>query len=374
MAAAAAPCSHPDPVDLTVGEPSAAPPPEVREAVAAAARGDLARYGPVAGLPALRDLVAQDLTRRDGVSRDLEQVIITSGGKSAILDALHCLLDPGDQVVVFAPYWPTFLDQIAWAGGVPVVVPCDEDLLPSLEALESALGPRTRAVILNQPSNPAGTLWDDARLDCLGALAQRHGFWVIVDQVYGTLTLDGPERPFLGRLSRMADCAVLVESFSKRFSMTGYRLGAAVGPPVLIKAMAALASSSVTHPSMLSQHAGIAALSLNGTWERQQLGELRAKRDLAFRGLHDIAGLQARLPQGGLYLFPDCSPWMRVHGLETDAQLAARLRDEAGVKTLPGSAFGAPGYLRISLGVSLERLADGIQRLRAFFSEQPRHV
>ena len=374
MAAAAAPCSHPDPVDLTVGEPFAAPPTQVREAAAKAALDDHARYGPAAGLPMLRELVAQDLTRRDGVARDLNHVIITPGGKAAIFDALRCVLNPGDQVVIFAPYWPTFLDQITWAGGVPRIVIHGEDHLPSMEDLESALGPTTRAVILNQPSNPTGVLWNEARLERLQTLAQKHDFWVIVDQVYGTLTLDGPERPFLAHLPEMRDRTILVESFSKRFSMTGYRLGAAVGPPVLIKAMAALASTCVTHPSMLSQHAGIAALSLDGAWEREQLGALRAKRNQAFHALRDIPGLRVKLPPGGLYLFPDVSAWMQTHGLERDTQLTALLREAVGVKTLPGSAFGAPGHLRLSLGATSQAVETGIQRLRTFFTQDGFHV
>jgi aspartate aminotransferase len=374
MTGAAATCVHPDPVDLTVGEPSAAPPPEVREAASAAALEDRARYGPAAGLPALRALVAQDLTCRDGLPRRPEQVLITPGGKAAILDALRCLLDPGDEVLVFSPYWPSFPDQISWAGGVPVVVPHGVDLLPSMEVVEQALNPRTRAVILNQPSNPTGTLWDEARMRHLAELSRRHGFWVIVDQVYGTLTLDGPERPFLHSAPHLADRTLLVESFSKRFAMTGYRLGAAVGPEPLIQAMTALGSSSVTHASTLSQHAGIAALSLDGAWEREQLAELRTKRDIAFGELTEVPGLQIRLPQGGLYLFPDASSWMLSHGLGTDRQLAQRLREEVGVKLLPGSAFGAPGHLRISLGAPRKTLECGIHRLRDFFATRGTHV
>jgi len=374
MAGAAVACAHSDPIDLTVGEPSAAPPWEVREAAAKAALEDRARYGPAAGLPALRGLVAQDLSRRDGIPRHSEQVLITPGGKAALLDGLRCLLDPGDEVLVCSPYWPSFPDQVRWAGGVPILVPHGEDLLPSVAALDQALTPRTRAILLNQPANPTGTLWDDARLAGLGALSRRRDFWILVDQVYGTLTFDGPEQPFLRHLPHLAARTLLVESFSKRFAMTGYRLGAAVGPAALIQAMTRLASSSVTHACTLSQHAGIAALSLDGTWEREQLEELCAKRDLAFEGLHTLPGLRVQRPQGGLYLFPNASRWMRHHGVETDHDLVLRLRDEAGVKLLPGSAFGASGHFRISLGAPHGALATAIRRLGRFFSKGGAHV
>lgn len=371
MAGAASPCRHPDPVDLSVGEPDGLPPESAREAAARAAREGLARYGPAAGVPELRARVAQDLSARDGIPRSAEHIILTAGGKAALHDALRCLLEPGDEVVIFAPYWPTFRDQILWNGGVPVIVPAGEDLLPSQEALVAAVGPRTRAVILNQPSNPTGCIWDGPRIQCLAALAQRYGVWLIIDQVYGTLSLGGPEVPFLRHAPEVADQCVVVESFSKRFAMTGYRLGAAAAPPALIKAMTALASSTVTHPCMLSQHAGLAALSLDGRWERGLVRDLRTRRDLAWAGLEGLSGLRVHRPQGAMYLFPDVRAWMANRALGSDRELVQRLRDEAGVKVLPGTAFGAPGHLRLSFAAPQAALEVAITRLRAFFQVRP---
>jgi aspartate aminotransferase len=367
MAGSAAPCAHPDPVDLSVGEPFGLPPQAVREAAAAAALEGRSRYGPVAGLPRLRALVAADLTRRDGVPRGPEQVLITAGGKPAILDALRCILEPGDEVAIFAPYWPSFKDQVRWAGGVPVIVAPGPDLLPSLEALDRAVGPRTRAVIVNQPSNPTGRVWDAPRLARLSELVLKHQAWVILDQVYGTLTLDGPEEPLLRLAPELAGCCLAVESFSKRFAMTGYRLGAAAGPLPLIQAMTALGSTSVTHACTLSQHAGMAALELDGTWEAAMLDQLRRRRDRLADGLRNLPGLQVQVPQGGLYLFPEVTGWLAAHGVADDTALVARLRDEAGVKVLPGSAFGVPGFLRLCFASDGARLEVAVQRLQAFF-------
>jgi aspartate aminotransferase len=366
MAAAAAPSRHRNPLDLTVGEPEGPPPLEVREAAAAAAMEGRARYGPAQGLPQLRALVAADLARREGLARSPESVLLTAGGKAAILDALRCLLDPGDEVLVFAPYWPSFPDQVRWAGGTPVIVEPDETLLPSAEAIERALSPRTRAVILNQPSNPTGRSWERARVEHLAGLVLRHRLWLIVDQVYATLIYDGPEEPLLRQVPELAAQCVVVESFSKRFAMTGYRLGTAVGPQPLIDAMTRLASSSVTHPCMLSQHAAVTALSLDGTWERAQQVELRARRDLLAAGLGALEGVRVAAPEGALYLFPDVTRWLASLGLAGDAELVARLRDEAGLKVLPGSAFGAPGHLRLSFAASRATLEAGLERLRAF--------
>jgi len=367
MAAAAAVCLHPDPVDLTVGEPDFLPPPEARAAAVVAIREGRTKYGPAAGLAALRDAVSQDLARRDGVARAAEHTLLTAGGKAAIHDALRCILNPGDEVLIFAPYWTTFRDQVLWCGGVPVIVPPGEDLLPSKEAMDAALSPRTRALILNQPSNPTGRVWDAERLDHLAQMARQRGLWIILDQVYGTVTFDGPERPFLAQAPDLADRCVVVESFSKRFAMTGYRLGSASAPAPLVTAMVALASSTVTHPSIIAQYAALAALQLDGSWQREQVESLRVRRDRAHAALSGIPGLKVPLPQGALYLFPDVSRWMADHGIASDGELVAKLRDEAGVKTLAGSAFGAPGHLRLSIAAPSAELEKGVERLNRFF-------
>lgn len=367
MAGASAPCLHPDPVDLTVGEPEGLPPMAVREAAARAALEGRTRYGPAQGLPALREAMAADLTRRDGVPRTLDDVLVTAGGKPAILDALRCVLEPGDEVLIFAPYWPTFKDQVVWAGGTPVIVAPGPDLLPAEGALDRALSPRTRAVILNQPANPTGRVWDIPRLHDLADVILERDLWLVLDQVYGTLTLDGPERPFLRTCPDLAGQTLLVESFSKRFAMTGYRLGAAAGPQGLIRAMTRLGSTSVTHPGMISQHAGIAALGLDGAYEREMVAGLRVRRDRLQAGLDAIEGVRCGRPEGAIYLFPHVGAWLESRGSASDQELASRLRDEAGVKVLPGSAFGAPGYLRISIAASLESLDKALDRMTTFF-------
>jgi aspartate aminotransferase len=354
-------------VDLTVGEPEGPPPLEVREAAARAALEGRTRYGPAAGLPALRALLAEDLTRRDRARRSAENILVTAGGKPAILDALRCILEPGDEVVIFAPYWPSFRDQVLWAGGTPVVVPPGPGLLPAPGALEQALSPRTRAVILNQPANPTGRAWDPARLRDLARVVLERDLWVILDQVYGTLTFDGPETPLLLTCPELQDRTILVESFSKRFAMTGYRLGAAAGPLDIIKAMTSLGTTSVTHACMISQHAGITALQLDGTWERTVVDGLRVRRDRLQAGLAAIPGVACGLPEGAIYLFPRVVAWMEAHGLTSDLELAALLRDQAGVKVLPGTPFGAPGHLRFSFATSLEAVDQALERLKGFF-------
>ncbi|MDP2874773.1 MAG: aminotransferase class I/II-fold pyridoxal phosphate-dependent enzyme [Holophaga sp.] len=370
MAGAAAIACHPDPVDLSIGEPEGPPPLCVREAAAAAALEGRTRYGPVAGLPELRDQVAQDLSHRDGVAYTQENVIITSGGKAAILDALRCVLNPGDEVLIFAPYWPSFRDQVVLAGGVPVIVPFGEDYLPTLANLEGSFGALTKAVILNQPSNPTGCVWDATRIQVLAQLVQRYCAWIIVDQVYGTLTLERPETPFLRQVPELQDRCIVVESFSKRFAMTGYRLGAAAGPLPLIGAMVSLASNSVTHPSMVSQHAGIAALGMDGKWEQAMVTSLRKRRDRMMGELDGLSGLRLHPPKGALYLFPNITDWLVDHGVANDIEFVRRLREESGVKVLPGSVFGAKGHFRISYAGPETEVWEGLRRLRVFLKSR----
>jgi aspartate aminotransferase len=247
-----------------------------------------------------------------------------------------------------------------------VVVPSGPDLLPAEGALRRAAGPRTRAIILNQPANPTGRVWDPARLQDLAAQAQERDLWIILDQVYGTLTLDGPETPFLRTCPDLAGRTLVVESFSKRFAMTGYRLGAASGPPELVRAMTSLGSTSVTHASMISQHAGVAALGLDGAWERETVAGLRRRRNHLHAGLAAIPGIRCGIPEGAIYLFPDVGEWCAAHGVASDLELAGLLRDRAGVRVLPGSIFGAPGHLRISFATSLEVLEEALVRMAGF--------
>ena len=258
---------------------------------------------------------------------------------------------------------------MALGGGTPVVVEAkfENGFRLTPEQLDAAITPKTKWLILNQPSNPTGRVWDAERLEHLAQISRERGLWIILDQVYGTVTFDGPERPFLAQAPDLADRCVVVESFSKRFAMTGYRLGSASAPAPLVTAMVALASSTVTHPSIIAQYAALAAFQLDGSWQRETVASLRARRDQAHAALSGLPGLQVPLPQGALYLFPDVSQWMASHGITSDGELVARLRDEAGVKTLAGSAFGAPGHLRLSIAAPVAELDRGVARLQGFF-------
>lgn len=366
MSAANAPTDHPDPISLAIGEPAESPPQPVVDAAVRALREGRARYGPPPGLPELRDRIADDQRSRNGLPWSAENVLVTAGGKPAILDTLRCILEAGDEVLVLAPHWPTFIDQVGWAGGRAVVVASDADMLPIPEAIDAACTERTRAVILNQPTNPTSRSLTRDLLVRIGDVAARRNLWVIADQVYAELALDGPCDLLLDAHPELRERTVVVESFSKRFAMTGYRLGAACGPAPLIDAMTRLTSASSTHANVVAQYAGIAALALDDDWITAQRARYRERRDRGLAALAGIEGVQCARPDSAFYLFPSIAEWMTAHGFASDENVADALRSGAGLSVSPGSAFGAPGHLRLSCGLADATLDRALGRLRGF--------
>ena len=359
MAAASTGRAHPHPINLGIGQPAEEPAAEVTAAAMRAARDGEARYGPADGLPELRELAAEDQTRRSGLARSQGSVIITAGGKPALLDAMRCLANPGDEVLVLAPYWPSFLQQVQLAGCVANVVQPGPDLLPDPAAMAAACTQRTRLVILNNPGNPTSQTLGPERLRAIARVVEEQDLWVLADEVYSGLILEGAARSLLSLCPELADRTVVVESFSKRFCMTGYRLGYACAPAPVIEAMTRLATASTSCVNTLAQHAGMAALRMDGAWaEGQRKTYLRRRNATAARLLAMGCDLHPT-PEAALYHF------FRVPGLEDDQALARGLFEQEGLTLIPGTAFGTPGYLRLSYGATdadLEEAAARMQR------------
>jgi aspartate aminotransferase len=367
MRAAGAAAARPDAVSLAVGEPGDGPPPEAVEAARAAVERGGWGYGPVTGLPELRAAIARDQATKDGREVHPEEVLITPGGKQALHDALRCVLEPGDEVIVLAPYWPSFPQIVHWCRARPVVVPPGADLLPDPAAVEAACRPRTRALIVNSPTNPHSAVLEPERLRALAEVAERAGAWIVADQVYHDLALDGPATSLLAAAPGARERTVVVESFSKRFAMPGMRLGCAVGPRPLIEAMTRLATASSTHPNLVAQHAGLAAIGADPAWERDQLASYRRRRDLLVEALADVPGVRARRPEAGFFLLLDVREWCRGPGRPADDEdFAADLLARGGVAVTPGGAFGVPGHVRLSFGEPEEVLVEGTRRLRRY--------
>lgn len=363
MSVAAAASRHPDPISMTVGEPAESPPEGVREAARRAIVEGRTRYGPAGGLPELRAALAAEFGARTGVAVDGRHVVVTCGGKAALMDALRCLVDPGDEVLVPAPYWPSFLQQVQWCGARAVVVSPDESGLPSAASLARAAGPRARVLVLNSPNNPTGRILSPERQAELLRVARERDLWIVSDEVYRSFAFDGVVSS-MAAVAGAFDRVVTVESFSKRFSMTGYRVGAAIAPPEVVEAMTRVAQAATTHAATASQHAACAALEVAAEWDEQQRRRYRARRDRAHELLTSLPGVRCALPEGAFYLLPDVREWCARRGFGDTTGLVDWLRDEHGLGVTPGEAFGIPGHLRLSLGLEDARLDEALERLR----------
>jgi aspartate aminotransferase len=332
-------------------------------------------YTPAAGLPELRAAIAKKTQRDSGVACEPSQVLVTNGAKHAVYEALQTILDPGDEVLLPAPYWTTYPETISLAAGTPVVVPTTEatGFRVSVEQLEAARTPRTKAMFFVSPSNPTGAVYPPAEVEAIGRWALEKGVWVIADEIYEHLTFGGHHFTSMpGVVPGLADTTLIVNGVAKTYAMTGWRVGWIVGPADVVKAAINLQSHSTSNVANVSQRAALAAVSgdLAAVAEMRAVFERRGTR--MHQLLSAIPGVTCLAPQGAFYCFPS---FEGVLGREiagrtrtTSLDLAAVLLDEAKVAIVPGEAFGAPGYARLSFATSDEDIEEGLQRIAKLLS------
>ena len=358
-------------VDLSAGEPDGSPPEEaVAAAIASIEAGDH-RYAPVAGLPALREAIARSYDRF-GLDYKAANVLVTVGGKQALYNLAHCLFGPGDEVIVFSPYWVSYLPQFALAETKVVVVETrpEDGFQPDIDRVAAAITARTRAILVNSPSNPSGCVIDHHRLAALDELAAAHGLTIISDEIYSDLTYDGVVGECFAALSPNAiERTILVDAVSKTFAMTGWRVGWMVGPAHVIKACAKLQGHSTSGVCLVNQRAALGALRAPPDFLEPVRAALVVRRDLLAAGLGAIAGIEVGpVAQGAFYLFP------RVDGLfgrtrpdgeviRSAMDVADYFLDVAGVGVVPGEAFGEPRCVRVSYALSRDQVELGVQRI-----------
>ncbi len=361
-------------VDLTVGEPDFDTPDHVKAAAVAAMDAGLTKYTPVNGIPALREAIAAKVLRRTGQAYGGNEIAVGGGAKQVIFLALMAGIDPGDEVIVPAPYWVSYPDMVAAHGGVPVVVPCREAdgfrLTP--QALEAAITPRTRWLVLNAPGNPTGTLYTPHELAALAEVLDRHPRVVVLcDEIYDEITFtDRPATSLVSVAPRLRERILLVNGVSKTYAMTGWRLGWGLGDPGLIGAVNTLQSQSSSCPSSISQAAAVAALTGDETFVRRSVAAYRERRDLIHGLLADVDGLAPVRPAGSFYLFVNCAGLLgrtTPDGatLTTDNDVVLFLLDHASVATIPGSAYGSSPYFRVSFAAAEPTLKDAAAAIGA---------
>jgi len=364
-------------VNFGAGEPDFPTPSHIVEAAAAACREPRNyRYTPAAGLPELREAVADRTGRDSGYEVVPAQVLITNGAKQAIYEAFATLLDPGDEVIVPAPFWTTYPEAITLSGGVPVAVSTElaDDFRVSVDALEAARTERTKVLLLVSPSNPTGTVYSSSELEDIGRWADAHGLWVVTDEIYGQLVYGGVEQHSLPVLvPELAERTVVINGVAKTYAMTGWRVGWMVGPMDIVKAAANLQSHTTSNVGNVSQRAALAAL----TGDQSSVATMRDAFDRRRRRmvdlLSDIPGLAIAEPRGAFYCFPSLEGVVgrSVRGRisATTLELAEVILDEAKVAIVPGEAFGAPGFARLSYALSDDDLVEGVTRIAKLLAE-----
>lgn len=363
-----------DVISMSVGEPDGAPPEHVRAAMKRAVDEGASRYTEVAGLCSLREAIVADSRRRRGVAHDVDEVVVSAGAKHALFNLAQALFDHGDEVVIPTPAWGSYAEQARLCGATPVLVPGaeGEGFLVRPEALAAALGPRTKAVVLCTPSNPTGAAYDSAQLAGLAQVLRASPAFTIVDEIYGELLYDArPRASLLTVAPDLRERIAIVDGVSKRFAMTGYRVGWALMPRAIARACEAVQSQATTSISAPAQLAAQAALAGPDSGDpdafvRAMRDELGARRDLLLGALAGIPGLRAARPAGAFYLFVSVHGLLGAatpRGLPDDVAVAEYLLDRARVATVPGSAFHAPGYLRLSYAIAPRELERAAARL-----------
>jgi aspartate aminotransferase len=362
-------------ISFAAGEPDFPTPAHIVEAALAAVTDPRNhRYTPAAGLPDLREAIAAKTQRDSGLTVPASRVLVTNGGKQAVYQAFATLLDPGDEVLLPAPYWTTYPEAIRLAGGVPVEVfaGSDQGYLVTVEQLEAARTDRTKVLLFVSPSNPTGAVYSEAETKAIGDWAEEHGLWVISDEIYQNLTYEGAKAvSIVEAVPALADRTILVNGVAKTYAMTGWRLGWMVGPQDAITAAANLQSHLSSNVSNISQRAGIAAL--NGPQDDAEAMRLAfdRRRTLIVTELNKIPGIHTPTPQGAFYAYPDVTgllgrSWGGVTPT-TSLELADLILDQAEVAVVPGEAFGPSGFLRLSYALGDDALLEGIQRLQKLF-------
>jgi aspartate/methionine/tyrosine aminotransferase len=358
-------------ISFAAGEPNFATPEHiVRAAAAACPEERLHHYGPTAGLPELRAAVAERAAASSGHRLESDSVLVTNGAKQAVHLALMALVDPGDDVLLPAPYWTTYPEAIRIAGARAVAVPADAatNFLVTVDQLEAARTPRTRLVVLCSPSNPTGGVYERKQLELIGEWALAHGVWVLSDEIYEHLVYDGAEcfTP-AAVVPELIDQTVVVNGVAKAYAMPGWRVGWLVGPPAAVSAATVLQSHTTSHVCHVAQAAAVAALRCGSAAIATMQSVFDRRRRRLVEALNALPGVNCPVPKGAFFAFPSVVELLgrRVGGqvVSTSAELAALLLERAEVAVVPGEAFGNPGHLRFSYALGDDDLAEGVARI-----------
>ena len=362
-----------DIIGLGVGEPDFDTPEHIKEAAIEAIRAGQTKYTAVDGTPALKQAIINKFQRDNGLTYAPTQILVSDGGKHSFFNMVLALLNAGDEVIIPAPYWVSYPDMVLIAEGVPVIVPttAEQQFKLTADQLRAAITDKTRLVVINSPSNPTGMAYSLAELKALGEVLKEYpDIIVATDDMYEhTLWDDSSFVNILDACPELYDQTMVMNGVSKAYSMTGWRIGYVGGPEWLVKNMKKIQSQSTSNPCSIAQAAAVAALNGPQSCVREMVAEFYKRHDYVVSRLNAMPGISVLPVDGTFYSFPDVREAMTATGYTTDVAFAEALL-EAGVALVPGSAFGAPGHLRLSFATSMDNLEKALDRLEAFVKRQ----
>jgi aspartate aminotransferase len=359
-----------DMADFGAGEPHFNTPQHIKDAAIKAIENNFSRYTAVAGTPQVRQAVIERHKADFGTNYSVEECVFTVGGKLALFNAIQVLVDHGDEVILPVPYWVSYKDIIEYAGGKVVYVESDEaeNFRITAKMIENAITDKTKAIILNTPSNPSGAVMPQEDVEAIVALAHKRGIYVLADECYTYLNFNG--KPVSA--SSQLDCkehVVVLGTLSKTYAMTGWRAGFALGPKQIISAMSKLQSQSTSNTASMVQQASIAALTASQDCVAEMRADYIKLRDRILAGFKTIPGLTCTVPEGAFYVYPNVSAFIGKGGIKNSTELASKLLTEAHVVTVPGDAFGTADNIRLSYAVSGDVIDKGVERMREFLGK-----
>lgn len=353
-----------DVISLAAGEPDFNTPSSICDYAIDAIRKGKTKYTASSGIPELKSEIAKKLARDSGIEAKPAEIVVSCGAKHSIYNACMALVNPGDEVILIAPYWMTYAEQVRLAGGEPIVIhtAAENGFSPTVEQLRAAVSPKTAAIIINSPSNPTGAVLPANILVEIAGLANQHDFWVVTDEIYERLVYSGPP-PSIARVSpEIVKRLVLVNGCSKTYSMTGWRIGYCWAPGPVAAAIANFQDQVTSNPTSFAQEGAVAALRMPDAEIESMRAEFEARRDLVLAGLDAIGGLTTAVPQGAFYVFPNVSKYLGGKCAD-DVALANHILEEGLVATVPGSVFEGPNHIRLSYAASREQLKTALDRI-----------
>ncbi len=359
-----------DVIGLGAGEPDFDTPDNIKGAAIEAINNGDTKYTAVDGTPALKKAIQAKFKRENNLSYDLNQITVGTGGKQVLYNAFMATVNKGDEVIIPAPYWVSYPDIILLAGGKPKIVKCDEkdNFKLTTQKLKNAISKKTKWIILNSPSNPTGSSYSKSEIkEIAEVLKKNKKVYILSDDIYEHITYDDFKFSTIAEIKELKDRTLTMNGVSKSYSMTGWRIGYAAGPVEIIKAISKIQSQSTSNPSSISQAAAVEAL--NGTQDfiKTRADSFKERRNFVVDSLNNIKGITCLKPEGAFYVFPSCKGLLnKKTKLKSDTEFVQKLLEKANVAVVQGSAFGLPGYFRISYATSMENLKKAMERIKNF--------